>query len=486
MAGIFISYRREDTAGQTGRLFDRLVNHFGRDAVFMDVAGIEPGIDFVDAIETAISRCNIVLVVIGPQWLTCLDETGRRRIDNTDDFVRMEIIIALRSNVPVVPVLVDGAVSFSLEALPDSIQSIGQNRIHTLRDHQWDNDIKVLIAELGNIKKPQEPIQPSRRAIVLGSIIGLSALATAMTLKRFMVLPPDTVIKTPSSIKPIKQLAAGAGAIKSMALLPGGKLVLASTNGIGILDMNLGKAEVSWSQSGESPLTVAVLQRDRIAWGSRNGNISVWNIRSSEREALLEGHTEPVDALLPLGTVMLCSGSWDGTIRIWNTQKRKTVRIFEGHSDQVKALVSISESRLASCSSDGTIRIWNLEAESVKARTLRDDGKPISAIAVLPDGRLVSGSAEGKLVFWNLSTGNIESLQQAHHDWINTIVVLKDSRIVSASDDHTIKISNLSDQRVDAVLEGHTGAVNALIAISNEELVSASDDGEILLWNITI
>ncbi|MGH8719638.1 MAG: toll/interleukin-1 receptor domain-containing protein, partial [Burkholderiales bacterium] len=69
MAGIFISYRREDAAGHAGRLFDRLSEHFGRDRVFMDVSGIEPGVDFVEAIETAVGACEVLVVIVGKDWL---------------------------------------------------------------------------------------------------------------------------------------------------------------------------------------------------------------------------------------------------------------------------------------------------------------------------------------------------------------------------------------------------------------------------------
>lgn len=109
MKGMFISYRRVDAAGHTGRLFDRLAAHFGKDAVFMDVEGIEAGVDFVDVIGEAVGSCAVLLAVMGRNWLSSLDEQGRQRLADPQDFIRLEIGNALARKVRVVPVLVEGA-----------------------------------------------------------------------------------------------------------------------------------------------------------------------------------------------------------------------------------------------------------------------------------------------------------------------------------------------------------------------------------------
>ncbi len=103
---IFIKYRREDSRGDAGRLFDRLKARFSGQ-VFMDVSTIESGVDFGEAIERAVGSCVACVVVIGKHWL--IDETGRRRLDKPEDFVRLEIATALKRNIRVIPVLVSGA-----------------------------------------------------------------------------------------------------------------------------------------------------------------------------------------------------------------------------------------------------------------------------------------------------------------------------------------------------------------------------------------
>lgn len=86
MSGIFISYRRDDTAAYAGRLFDRLEKHFSREHIFMDIDHIEPGEDFVEVIQKKLSAVDVAIVLIGKQWLDITDATGHRRLDDPDDF----------------------------------------------------------------------------------------------------------------------------------------------------------------------------------------------------------------------------------------------------------------------------------------------------------------------------------------------------------------------------------------------------------------
>ena len=106
---IFVCYRRDDTAYPSGWLFDKLAQHFGRDQVFKDIDSIQLGDDFAEVITTAVARCDVLLVFIGLQWLTITDEDGHRRLDNPHDFVRVEIETAIKRNVRIIPILVEGA-----------------------------------------------------------------------------------------------------------------------------------------------------------------------------------------------------------------------------------------------------------------------------------------------------------------------------------------------------------------------------------------
>ncbi len=148
MPGIFISYRREDSAGHAGRLFDRLGAKFGRERVFMDVSAIEVGLDFVDTIERAIGSCDVLLAVIGREWATCKDQSGRRRLDDPNDFIRLEIATALSRNVRVIPVLVQGTPVPDADTLPPDLKRLTRRQTAELRDTRWGADVDNLIVAL--------------------------------------------------------------------------------------------------------------------------------------------------------------------------------------------------------------------------------------------------------------------------------------------------------------------------------------------------
>jgi hypothetical protein len=120
---IGISYRREDTAPITGRIYDRLQALFGRDRVFMDLDSIPFGVDFRTHISEALNRCDTLLVVIGPHWLG-VSADGSRRIDDATDFVRFEVAQALSRDIRVIPLLIDRTEMPSSTVLPDDLKSL--------------------------------------------------------------------------------------------------------------------------------------------------------------------------------------------------------------------------------------------------------------------------------------------------------------------------------------------------------------------------
>jgi hypothetical protein len=148
MRAIFISYRREDTEGHAGRLFRDLAERFGKELVFMDVAGIEPGRDFRRVIEQQVASCGVLLALIGKDWLTVPDAEGRRRLDDPIDFVRLETASALKRDIPVVPVLVHGARIPRPEQLPEDLRELAYRNSVELTHARWDSDVQVLIKAL--------------------------------------------------------------------------------------------------------------------------------------------------------------------------------------------------------------------------------------------------------------------------------------------------------------------------------------------------
>jgi hypothetical protein len=152
MAGnIFINYRRDDDAGFTQALYSRLEQAFPSESLFMDVDNIAPGLDFVQVLNEEVARCDVVIAVIGKNWLSAADETGERRLDNREDFVRIEIESALAQKKRVIPVLVNDAKMPHSTELPDSLKPFARCNAVRLTHERFRADTAGLIKSLESV-----------------------------------------------------------------------------------------------------------------------------------------------------------------------------------------------------------------------------------------------------------------------------------------------------------------------------------------------
>lgn len=148
MAKIFVCYRREDTGGYARLLFDRLADHFGANQIFMDVSAIAPGIDFVEAIRKRVADCDVVVAIVGRQWLSAKDADGSLRINNPNDYVRLEIASALRDGIRVIPALVGGAPPLKAEELPDDLVGLSTLNAWQASEQDFAASVQRLIDTL--------------------------------------------------------------------------------------------------------------------------------------------------------------------------------------------------------------------------------------------------------------------------------------------------------------------------------------------------
>lgn len=161
MSKIFINYRREDSSAYAGRLYDRLASHFGRDHVFMDIDQIAPGEDFIEVIQEKLSSVQIAIVMIGKHWFEVTDDAGQRRLDNPDDFVRLEIAELLARKIRVIPVLVGGAIVPKSSQLPECLAPLVRRNAYEISDNRFHSDVDKLIQALEKIIGAQMPPQPT-------------------------------------------------------------------------------------------------------------------------------------------------------------------------------------------------------------------------------------------------------------------------------------------------------------------------------------
>jgi hypothetical protein len=154
MSVLFLSYRRGDSQADTGRIYDRLVAKFPKNQVFRDVDNMPLGITFPVHLKKVLGKCDVVLVIIGRDWLAATDAQGYRRLDDPSDFVRVEVEVALRANVPVIPVLVSNASMPQAADLPSSIRPLVMRHGMSVRpDPDFGHDMDRLIRGIEQVLK---------------------------------------------------------------------------------------------------------------------------------------------------------------------------------------------------------------------------------------------------------------------------------------------------------------------------------------------
>ena len=181
MPGVFISYRREDTGGAAGRLYDRLCAHFGSGCVFRDVDTIAPGDRFDRTIDERLAMADVVVALIGPEWVTSSDVHGRARLHEPRDFVRLEIATALRRDIPIIPALFGNARMPRADELPPDLAPLASRQAIEIDDPDFHEDVSRLIALLEpKVRRDASPVEPRR--FRRAAAIGAGATAAAVLL----------------------------------------------------------------------------------------------------------------------------------------------------------------------------------------------------------------------------------------------------------------------------------------------------------------
>jgi TIR domain len=183
MTKVFLCYRREDSGGHAGRIQDHLTHALGSDILFMDVDAVPLGANFGKVLHDEVAKCDVLLAVIGRNWLDARDEHGNRRLENPNDFVRVEIGAALQRNIPVVPILVDGAKIPDAGQLPKELQELSFRNGIDVRIASFHNDVSRLIQSL----KRQLNIDIQRRHEV-GSLAFFCAIGGGLLYIPFALL----------------------------------------------------------------------------------------------------------------------------------------------------------------------------------------------------------------------------------------------------------------------------------------------------------
>lgn len=211
---IFICYRRDDTADVAGRVYDALARKFGARRVFKDVDAIPPGADFGDYIQRVLPTCRSFLVLIGPHWLGARDESGARRLDNPNDWVRLEIETALATKrLEVVPVLINGAHMPRADELPESLRPLARlnaaiirrdpdfhedaRRLSSALERGMRADVATVLADLG-----AAPTERAKPKLIVGRArwlaLGLAAVLVLLSARVVQVTFSERFLNSPA------------------------------------------------------------------------------------------------------------------------------------------------------------------------------------------------------------------------------------------------------------------------------------------------
>ncbi len=233
---------------------------------------------------------------------------------------------------------------------------------------------------------------------------------------------------------------------------------------------------VSWSPDGK-----------RIASGSADKTVQLWNVSDSRYSFTYRGHTATVESIVwfPPGR-RAASGSWDRTVQIWNTADGSNIFTYRGHTDAVFSVsLSPDSRRIASGSRDNTVRVWDA-LDSSNPFIYRGHTNAVFSVAWSPDGkRIASGSGDNTVQVWDAVDGSKPYTYNGHSGIVYSVSWSPDGKLIaSCSDDDTVQVWEAANGRYLFAYRGHTAAVNSVSwSPDGKHIASSSDDKTVQVWN---
>jgi hypothetical protein len=430
--------------------------------VFMDIDTIEPGDDFRKVIANAVGTCDVVLVMIGRQWLTMSDPQGQRRLDDPGDWVRAEVATALANpNVRVIPVLLRGASMPGEHELPEDLKELAWRNALELSDSRFQHDAGKLVSVIErSAERPTEdgPAGQQKSAsarylpIVLG-VIGLGfVIGLAMYVPRFFgataapTSPAGISSNSPTTMSseelPLLRTIPGYGQTASAALSPDGKLAAA---------------------------------------GYYDGMIRVWFVDEDTLLSTTDVGTAVTSLAISADNQMIAAGLTSAVVRAWRSDGTD-LPIFEGLTDIVYSVAFSPDGQMLAAGDTTNVIVWRVSDGTV-LQTFGGHSNDIGRIVFSPDNQLLASAARGgnRVNLWRMDTNVL--VREFEADYDTAAAFSPDSEILATAGVYLWRVRD--GERLQE-LKGHTQTV-ATLAFSpdGQTLVSVSPDIEVRRWQLS-